>query len=344
MKLPGPKRENQTVGCSASRAVPALSLLILLLAVLHSAPLLAEDDLQAAAKELFLVGRTDFAAGNYEKALSSFEAANKLVPSFVLQFNIGRCLEEALRLHEALAAFELVIRHGDDPELEAKARAQVKGIKARASRSGVRVLNHRLGIRVIIDGSAVTLDPTGFVAVIPGTRRVEIWQPFHRPHLHYVVVSPEQVKDITLALLPPERLRGAVGDAGSEGLVSKEPSFLRRNWPALSTIGLGLAGLGVGVTLRVLGQAEWDAISGAARDDDGRIVGMSERTAESRGAKADRYELASYVSFGVAGLSFLTSAVLLALDGPGDDTSPPRRATRPKLQLAPGGVSLRWTW
>jgi hypothetical protein len=306
-----------------------------------------------AAKALFLEGRDAFASGHYEKALESFEAANRIVPSFVLQFNIGRCFEEALRYDEALAAFALVVRHADDPALEAKARAQVESIKARAARSGIRVLNHQLGIRVLVDGVACRLDPTGFLSMSPGTRRVEIWQPFHRPHLHYVVIAPEEIKDISLVLLPKERLTGGDGQ-GVDTQGGQSAGFSKRYWPALASLGVGLVGLGVGVTLRVMGQAEWDDIAGAKRDDDGRIVGMSERTAQSRADYADRLEIGSFVSFGIAGFSIVSSALLLALAHSSE--AAPRRSSSvtstdtgfsvatPQLGVAPGGLNLRWSW
>ena len=316
----------------------------LMISLAMPSPLHSQGRLRAAAKQHFLAGRADFAAGKYDKALESFRAANALVPSFVLQFNIGRCLEESLRLDEASDAFALVVRHGDDAALAAKAQARIDAITARAERSGVRVVNARLGVRVVIDGVAATLDPTGFVAVSPGTRRVEIRQPFHRPHLHYMVIGSEEVKAITLAPIPGDRLRASAGEAPTDGMRTGEVGFFRRRWPALSAIGLGLVGIGVGVTLRVMGQAEWDAIRDARRDEEGGIIGMSEREAADGIARADRYELASVVSFGVAGLSFLGSALLLALDVTGAEPAPRGSIVRPRLRVAPRGFSLDWSW
>jgi tetratricopeptide (TPR) repeat protein len=311
---------------------------------LHSQEDPQQEELRAAAKQHFLAGRADFAEGKYGKALESFRAANTRVPSFVLQFNIGRCLEESLRLDEARDAFALVVRHADDAALAAEAQARIDAITARAERSGVRVLNPRLGVRVIIDGVGASLDPTGFVSVSPGTRRVEIWQPFHRPHLHYLVIGSEEVKAITLAPLSKERLGATAGEAPLDGEAVREAGFLRRNWPALSTIGLGLVGLGVGVTLRVMGQAEWDAIHDAARDEEDRIIGMSEREAVERSERGDRYELVSAISFGVAGLSFLGSALLVALDVPGSDPVQEGPVARPRIRVLTRGLSLDWSW
>ncbi len=332
--------------CSSSRAPLRLALVaaVALLVLSSAAPSLGAVTTEEAARAFFVEGRENFAAGRYEKALESFEAANSLLPSFVLQFNIARCLEEALRFDEAVAAFSLVIWHADDATLREKARLQVEAIKVRAAKSGVRVTNHRLGVRVLIDGVAVDLDPTGFVAVSPGTRRVEVWQPFHQPHLHFVEVQLDEIKPITLRVLPPERLTGGAGGGVRDGVI-QEVSFFERNWPVLSTMGVGLVGLGVGVTMRVLGQGEWDAIREARRDDDDRITGMSERGAQDRIDTADRYELASFISFGVAGASFLTSALLLALDVTGGgDAEPPRQSAAPALGLELGGMSLRWSW
>ncbi len=64
--------------------------------------LAANDD---QAKDQFLEGKKNYAAGRYASAIDAFQAAAKIRPSPILDFNIGRCHHNLGQIEEALTSY-----------------------------------------------------------------------------------------------------------------------------------------------------------------------------------------------------------------------------------------------
>ena len=90
------------------------------------------DNLDSAARSLFLAGREAYSAGRFEEALDRFKQAYELSNRVELLYNIGQSLDRLRRDEEAIEAFEAFLE-ANPPEaqrthvetrLEALRRAQ----------------------------------------------------------------------------------------------------------------------------------------------------------------------------------------------------------------------------
>ena len=110
---------------SSSRQHPyRLALLVLgaLLPLFLASSVAHAQDVKAQAKQHFSAGEARFKAGDYRAAITEFAAADSLVPSPILSYNIGLC-------HERLGEDELAVQRYRDylgRRPDASNRAQVE--------------------------------------------------------------------------------------------------------------------------------------------------------------------------------------------------------------------------
>jgi hypothetical protein len=82
------------------RAAQCIALILAL-----ASPVEAQSDKDVAAKRLFLRGKQQYSAAQYEQAIASFKAAGAIRPSPILDYNVGRCYDKLDRAAEAIAAY-----------------------------------------------------------------------------------------------------------------------------------------------------------------------------------------------------------------------------------------------
>lgn len=94
--------------------------------------------------------------------------------------------------------------------------------------------------------------------------------------------------------------------------------------------GAAVAG-GVGAFFGVRSSSGFASISGATRDAEGRITGLTEREAQTRGAQAAADGTIANILFVSAGVVAAAGVVMLVVGGPSDDA-------KVSLAPAPGGL------
>jgi len=135
------------------------SLLVLLVVLGAGAPrvVLAQglDPDEEAARRHFDRGLSHYDAGEYEAALTEFDAVKKFRDSPALDYNIARCYDRLERYQEAVAAYErYVTQKPDAPD-------------AAATRERIATLRARLGTQPPKPTPTPTPTPTPPVAVPP---------------------------------------------------------------------------------------------------------------------------------------------------------------------------------
>jgi tetratricopeptide (TPR) repeat protein len=90
---------------SMTRTLIICSIVVLSSLSLGGAPVRAEGQREEARKH-FLQGKAHFKQGKYLEAIKSFEAAGRIKPSSILDYNIGRCHAELGNHELGIAAFK----------------------------------------------------------------------------------------------------------------------------------------------------------------------------------------------------------------------------------------------
>lgn len=288
------------------------------------------------ASEAFERGRALFDQGYYRDALEVFERANALVPSYVLEYNIGRCLEEEGRAAAALARFEVVAAHAKDPALAARAQARVDVAHALRSHTGIHLLGLTLDQQIMVNSVVRRPDATGFVRLEVGHHLVIVSRRHFKPWRARVQLSAGQ----TLVLAPRLEADPAFGRDGGTATRQPEaarPGLFARHWPTFTCLGVGVAALGAGVASSIMAEDAWDQVRDAEREPDGVVTGLSEREAWRLADEADRWQVGAIVGYSLFGAA-LTGALLTYVLAP--EPGAGQTALGFGLVPLPGGAAL----
>jgi tetratricopeptide (TPR) repeat protein len=313
----------------------ALACLLLALAACPAQAEAAPETVRRAS-EAFERGRALFEQGYYRDALEVFEQANGLVPSYVLEYNIGRCLEEEGRAAAALARFEVVAAHAKDPALAARAQAKVDAARALRSHTGIHFLGLTLDQQVMVNSVVLRPDATGFVRLEVGHHLVIVSRRHFKPWRARVHIIAGQ----TLVLAPrlePDPAFGRVDETAARAPVAGTPGLFARHWPTFTCLGVGVAALGAGVASSIMAEDAWDQVRDAEREPDGVVTGLSEREAWRLSDEADRWQVGAIVGYSLFGAA-LTGALLTYVLAP--EPGADRAALGFGLVPLPGGAAF----
>lgn len=117
---------------SLRTATGVLILLAALDAAAEPAPSPSEADL-ALAKQYFVLGKTYYDQGSYEKALEAFNESYKHSRKAALLYNIAKCYESLGELEPAIAHYERYLAEGEQEKPTIAAR--VANLRARLERA-----------------------------------------------------------------------------------------------------------------------------------------------------------------------------------------------------------------
>ncbi|HEU5076079.1 MAG TPA: PEGA domain-containing protein [Polyangiaceae bacterium] len=315
---------------------PALLMLTLLLG---SAQVLAAPATpvtpQAQAESHYEQGVEAYRAKRYRTAIEHFLAADNVVPSPALSYNVARAYERLDEAPRALEYYRTYLRRGADPKNEAEVRARVREISALLARRGVQQITVRSepsGARLVIDGRTRGTTPwTGELEL--GRHRIVVDQGSVQRQ-HDVVLVAEQAHDLDVSLTPDagqmpapeaEPASTSTGPVASTNDATVVPTFLP--W---AVAGAGVVALG--------GAGVYELMRRDAEDD----------------AKAEEYQPAYYdhrdrmltyqttarVLAGVGGVLVLTGGVLAVINRSSSETT----SELPPVAFACDSVSCTGTW
>ena len=161
-------------------------------------------DKSVRASAAFGKGQRLYAAGEFEKALAAFRAANAIAPHLATLFNIGRCQENLGRFAAALATFKEVLAQEKDATKRAQLQRRIRSLERRPTK--VFVTSRPPGAAITVDGrDKAERGVTPLVTALPPGEHVLVLRlAGHKPSIRRVVVEvgKEQTVAVTLA---PER-------------------------------------------------------------------------------------------------------------------------------------------
>jgi len=257
------------------------------------------------AKVEFKRGSELFSAGQYQKAVTAFMAADRLAPSAALSFNIALAYEQLADTSGALRWYRDYLRRSPRAPNAATVHARINELSNKLSRSGLQqltVISTPGGATVVIDGRAVGVTP--FTGDLPlGQHRLQLDLPGYREPGREIALAPNAPQDLNVAMdaAPPSTPQIAGNTA---------PSSLEHDGPRRFGIapwvvaGTGVVGLGGALGFELARRSDEDAAEHAANQVDFK-------------AKTDameRHQTTARVLGGVGGTLLVTGTVMLLLN------------------------------
>src|SRR4051812_21496637 len=154
------------------------------------------------AKLEFKRGSELFSAGQYQKAVTAFMAADRLAPSAALSFNIALTYEKLTDTSGALRWYRDYLRRSPRAPNAATVQARINELSNKLSRGGLQqltVISTPGGATVMIDGRAVGVTPfTGDLAL--GQHRLQLDLPGYREPGREIALLPNVPQDLNVAM------------------------------------------------------------------------------------------------------------------------------------------------
>ena len=250
-----------------------------------------------------------FSAGEYQKAVTAFMAADRLAPSAALSFNIALAYEKLADTSGALRWYRDYLRRSPRAANAAAVQARVNELSNKLSRGGLQqltVISTPGGATVLIDGRAVGVTPfTGDLAL--GSHRLQLHLPGYREPGREIALLPNVPQDLNVAMaaVPPLTSASAAKPANNAGPPSLDHDGTRRFGivPWL-VAGGGVVGLGSALGFELARRSNEDAADSASNQ-----IEFKEQI-----DKMARHRTTARVLGGVGGTLLVTGTVMLLLN------------------------------
>jgi tetratricopeptide (TPR) repeat protein len=306
----------------------------LLFALVTSVPLRARaagSDSAAAAQALFDEGKSQLAAGHYDRACPAFEESQKLDPALGTILNLADCYEKAGRTASAWSKFveaAAKAQKSGHPDAERVAKDRARALERRLAKLTITVTaaDSEPGLEVLRDGVSVGAAEFGLaIPVDPGSHTVSARAPERKTWETQVVVASASSETTVVpelekppeATTPPhseaEPAQAAHGKGDKVESVDQEQHSHTRRTIGLVVGGVGLAAVAVGGVFAGLTKSKdktADGLCHGGSDGNSCADDTEKQKYEDAVADAKRFRTFAYVGFGVGGAALITGAVL----------------------------------
>jgi tetratricopeptide (TPR) repeat protein len=314
---------------------------VLLALALLAAPAWADRD-PAAAEALFRAAKAALEGGELELACSKFRESNALDPAPGTLFNLAGCEEKRGRIGTAWALF-VEVRQKLDPSDErgSTVDARIAALEPRLARLTLRLADGApASTRVSRNGVPVGAGSLGVALVVdPGTQQLVVEADGHERRLFAIDIAEGKSGAIVVepgpALPAPPEPEPRHGDEAGDEAGAKagaEPTYLHPI--GLTLLGVGVAGLAVGVGL---------GVEAKGRYDEAETLCPAQRCSQLGFDQREDARALGNIATGV----FVAGAALAAAGAVVEIVALTRGADEEQalvLLPSPGGLSGRYAW
>ncbi|EYF07430.1 PEGA domain-containing protein [Chondromyces apiculatus] len=272
-------------------------------------------------------------AGRFDDALTAFQRAYDLSPTYRILYNIGQVSRHVGDPARSLRAFERYLQEGGsdiDPARHAEVTTEIASLRAQVASARIHAPpGASLSLDGLPAGTAPLRDP---LYLNPGAHRLRAEQPGHVPTERSMDATAGQSLDLTLTLpLAPSRPVPPTSPPRPTGPPERRAS-LWIGW--LTTGALATAATVTGVLAAVT----------AARFEDASYAGPNrlpppDSEVSALGARVDALSITTDILLAATAASFGVT-LALHLTSPSPDASRPPRAARLSLGAGPAGAWL----
>lgn len=279
----------------------------------QASPSATPDDLKQRAEAEYELGVAAYREGRFADAVGRFLAADRLLPSAALSFNVARAYEKLANDPGALRFYRDYLRRETgpaNPNVEA-ARSRVVELEAALMARGVQqltVLSQPESASLSIDGQPLGVTPwTGELP--PGAHRLSLSRPGHSPVLRDFELSRERAMELSLLLPALSPVTSAAPPPATQalaapGTASDAPESARFGpWPWV-TVGAG------GVLLLAAGGFE---LSRRSAESDAKTPGLAQISYNERLNAMHSRQTTARALVAVGGVLAVTGGVLILL-------------------------------
>lgn len=287
----------------------------------------AHTERERRASARYQLGASAYREEKYREAVNHFLAADELVPSAALSYNIALAYDKLEEAARALSFYRDYLRRSPRGENAGEVGARIRELELMLMKQGVQQLTVRSdppGALVRIEDEPVGMTPwTGELR--PGEHRLTVSLKGYQQGFRQVLLPAANATDVFVDLAPvPDELVVASSVAGAAAASSVPPSPALRSvagprseassgstFVPWLTVGVGAAALAAAGTFELLRQqSESQARSAITQDDYAK-----------RRDQAGTYQTTSLILLGTGGGLVLTGGVLLLI-GASDDAEP----------------------
>ncbi|HEX8795916.1 MAG TPA: hypothetical protein VF765_33435 [Polyangiaceae bacterium] len=298
---------------------------------------------KATAEALFAEGKRLMDAKNYAQACARFADSQRLDPGVGTLLNLGVCYERNGQTASAWATYKEAARAAKDAGEAARerfARDHAAALEPKLAKLSVVVppTSAVEGLNVTRDGEVVPAGSWGLaLPVDPGSHVIAASAPKRKSVSLSVTLTAAGAQTVTVPPLESasgENASAAPAAAPPKGEQASSAGSSQRTW-AIVAGAVGLAAMGTGVTLGLLGKHEYDQSQSGCKNG---VCTQSARQDETSGQSLAN--VGTWVFVGGAVVAAL--GVTLYFTAPRGDARTPAAA----LQIAPtlGGAVVRGAW
>jgi PEGA domain-containing protein/tetratricopeptide repeat protein len=275
----------------------------------------AQDDATQRAREAYDRGRTQFAAGQYQDALASFQAAYDAKPHPTVLISIAECQEHLEDYRAAVATLEHYLQDSPDARDRADVEARIAAHRQRPAK--LNITSEPTGAAISIDGANSGQVTPAELEVPPGEHSVALTLDGYTEATQQVTVEFAEHRDLPMTL---EEAAPAEPEPATTPAPVEEERSEGKTGPIWLAAGIAGAALISGSVLGFL------ALSDKSDFDDNPTADTADR--------GERFALMADVSFGVAVAAGITTvALVLMKTPPRGEAQTPEHALR--LHVAP---------
>lgn len=267
------------------------------------------------AKLEYKRGSELYSAGQFQKAVAAFMAADRLAPSAALSFNIALAYEQLADTSGTLRWYRDYLRRSPRAPNAAAVHAKIDQLSNKLSRSGLQqltVLSTPGGATVMIDGRAVGVTPfTGDLAL--GQHRLQLDLPGYREPGRDIALLPNVPQDLNVAMAaaPPSPNPDKTANMASPSPLDRDRTRRFGIAPWL-VAGTGVVGLGTALGFELARRSDEDAASRATNQIEFKVHSDA----------MERHQTTARVLGGVGGALLVTGTVLVLFNNEQTPSAP----------------------